>query len=152
MAEAAQIYVWGKRRRPTPDDADWPRPSPRKRARDSSLNPPCALCTLMFSPKGLEYLNSPNGFRHWTRAECQASGNESCRVCKFIFLVVCKEYDENWGHDDRLIFRNFQSTNLKTPVSGSQSPAIYGLKGSLESEADKCIITIYPFAKKGKNS
>ncbi|KAH7110713.1 heterokaryon incompatibility protein-domain-containing protein [Dactylonectria macrodidyma] len=148
-AQQIQISVREKRRRPASDDADRPGPSQVKKIRESTPDLLCTSCTLMFSHQGLEYLNSPNGFDHRTRAECMASRNESCRMCRFIFLVVCKEHDETWASDDRLIFRNFRNTHSTSPVSGIQLPGIYGLKGSLESEPDKCIITIYSFARMG---
>ena len=106
----------------------------------------------MFSHQGLNYLNSPSGFLHQTRTECMASGNEGCRMCELVFLVVCKDYDQNWSGGDRLIFRNFRSAHSTSAVSSTRLPGIYGLKGSLESEPDKHVITIYPFAKKGKYS
>ncbi len=73
-------------------------------------------------------------------------------MCELVFLVVCKDYDKNWSGDDRLIFRNFRSAHPTSAISSTRLPGIYGLKGSLESEPDKYIITIYPFAKKGKYS
>ncbi|RYO83155.1 hypothetical protein DL766_006953 [Monosporascus sp. MC13-8B] len=149
MAEEAQIPIRQNRRRPASDDADPPGPSQPKRTRESKPDHRCVPCTLMFSEQGLKYLNSPNGFRHRTRAECMASRTEGCRMCEFIFLVVYKEHDKNWGDDDHLIFRNFRSAHSRSTASGIQLPGIYGLKGCLESEPDKCIITMYPFAKKG---
>src|SRR5262249_2675328 len=132
MGEEAQITVMQNRRRPASDDADRLGSSHPKRIRESTPDVLCAPCTLMFSQQGLESLNSPNGFHHRTRAECMASGNEGCRICKFVFLAVCKEYDKNWAGDDRLIFRNFRSA--RSTVSSIRLPGIYGLKGSLESE------------------
>ncbi|RYP13019.1 hypothetical protein DL765_007050 [Monosporascus sp. GIB2] len=149
MAEEAQLPIRQNRRRPASDDADSPGPSQPKRARESKPDLRCAPCTLMFSQQGLEDLNSPNGFRHRTRAECMASRTEGCRMCEFIFQVVCKEHDKNWEDDDHLIFRNFRRAHSTRTVSGIQLPGIYGLKGCLESEPDKCIITMYPFAKNG---
>lgn len=150
MGEEAQISVKQKRRS-APDDADRPGPSQPKRIRESTPNAPCAPCTHMFSKQGLSSLNSPNGFRHRTRTECMASGNEGCRICKFVYLAVCKEYDENWAGDDPLIFRNFRSAHSTSTVPNIRPLAgVYGLKGSLESEPDKCLITIYPFAEKSK--
>ncbi|KAI1422035.1 heterokaryon incompatibility protein-domain-containing protein [Xylaria sp. FL1777] len=148
MNEEAQIPVRQNRRRPASDDADTAGPSQPKRTRESKANIRCVLCTLMFSQQSLKYLNSPNGFYHLTRSECIASRTEGCRICEFIFLVVCKEHDKNWGNDDRLIFRNFRSAHSTSTVSRIQLPGIYGLKGSLEFEPDKCIITMYPFAEK----
>lgn len=148
MGEKAPVPVRQKRQRPVSHDAD--RPSQRKRTQESTTDLLCTSCTLVFSRQGLEHLNSPSGFRHRTRTECMASGNEGCRLCKFILLVVCKEHDENWASDDRLILRNFRSAQSTSKLSSIQLPGIYGLKGVLESEPDKCIITIYLFAKKGK--
>ncbi|KAK3904143.1 heterokaryon incompatibility protein-domain-containing protein [Staphylotrichum tortipilum] len=149
MGEEASIPVGQKRQRPESPDADRPDPSPRKRTQKTAPDALCTSCALVFSRRGLEHLSSPNGFRHRTRAECTASGNAGCRLCKFILLVVSKENDENWASGDRLTFRNFRSAHSTSTVSGTQLPGIYGLKGTLESEPDKCIITIYPFAKKG---
>ncbi len=151
MGEEAPIPARQKRQRPVSHDADRPGPSRRKRIQESPPNPLCASCALMFSHQGLEHLNSPSGFPHHTRAECIVSGNEGCRLCKFILLVVREEDSGNWPRDGRLIFRNFQSAHPTSKVSSFQLPGIYGLKGTLESEPDKCIITIYPFAKKGEN-
>src|SRR5262245_48570592 len=148
MGEEAQITARQNRRRPASDDAD----RLPKRIRESTPDVLCAPCILLFSQQGLESLNSPNGFRHRTRAECMASGNEGCRICRFVFLAVCREYDTNWAGDDRLIFRNFRRARSTSTVSSIRLPGIYGLKGSLESEPDKCIITIYLFAKGSKYS
>jgi hypothetical protein len=152
MSEEAQIPIRQSRRRHTSDDADSSGPSQPKRTRESKPDLRCGPCALMFSQQGLKYLNSPNGSRHRTRDESWASRTEGCRMCEFIFLLVCKEHDKNWGGNDRLIFRNFRNAHLTGTVSGIQLPGIYGLKGSLESEPDKCIITMYPFAEKGKYS
>ena len=151
MGEEAQIPIGQNRRRHASDDAD-SSPSQPKRTRESKPDLRCAPTPLMFSQQGLRYLNSPNGFRHRTRAESRASRTEGCRMCEFIFLVVCKEHDKNWRDNDRLIFQNFRNAHSTSTVSGFQLPGIYGLKGSLESEPDKCIITMYPFAEKGKYS
>lgn len=157
MGEEAPIPAFPgrqKRQRPVSHDGDRPTPSQRKRIQEITPGPLlCRSCTLMFSHQGLEHLNSPSGFRHRTRAECTASGNEGCGLCKFILLslVINEEHYTNWASDDGLIFRNFRSTNSTSNTSSIQLPGIYGLKGILESEPDKCIITIYPFAKKGKH-
>ncbi|KAI0592765.1 heterokaryon incompatibility protein-domain-containing protein [Biscogniauxia sp. FL1348] len=136
--------------RPWSDYADSPDLPQSKRTRESKPELQCVLCTLMFSQQGLKHLNSPKGLRHWTRAECMASRAEGCRLCEFIFLVIYKEHGNNWRDNDPLIFRNFRSSQSTRTVSGSiQLPGIYGLKGSLESELDKFIIKILPFAERG---
>ncbi len=152
MGEEAPIPVRQKRQRPVSHDvdSDRPGPSPRKRIQESTPDPLCTSCTLLFSHQGLGHLNSPSGFRHRTRAECMASGTEGCRLCKFILPAVGKEYEGNWASDDRLIFRNFRDAHSTSKASGIQLPGIYGLRGFLESEPDKCVISIYPFAKKGR--
>ena len=106
------------------------------------------ICTLMFSRQGLESLNSPNGFRHRTRVEYIASESEGCRMCKFVSLAICEGYDENWADDDGLVFRNFRS-GRSMGTTNARLPGICGLRGSLESELDNCIITINVFAKWG---
>ena len=149
MAEQAPIPVTQKRQRPGSHDADRPGPSQRKRMQESTPDPLCASCALIFSHRGLEHLNSRDGFRHRTHAECTASGDGGCRLCRFILLVVCREHDKNWAGDDRLIFRNFRNAHSTSKASTIQLPGIYGLRGTLESEPDRCVITIYPFATTG---
>ncbi|KAI1635196.1 heterokaryon incompatibility protein-domain-containing protein [Biscogniauxia mediterranea] len=150
MDENAQIPIRRSQRRPASDFVDSPSLPQSKRTRESKPELQCDLCTLMFSRQGLTYLNSPNGLRHRTRADCMASRAEGCKMCEFIFLVVYKEHDNNWRDNDRLVFRNFRSTHsMRTVPSSIQLSGIYGLKGSLESEPDKCIIKILPFAEKG---
>ncbi|EAQ87603.1 hypothetical protein CHGG_04222 [Chaetomium globosum CBS 148.51] len=79
MDEKTPIPGRQKRQRPMSHDGDRPGLSQRKRIQESTPGPLlCTSCTLMFSHQGLEHLNSPSGFRHWTRAECTASGNEGC--------------------------------------------------------------------------
>lgn len=121
-----------------------------KRVRANAMDVPCAPCTLMFSRRGLEYLHSPDGFRHRTRAECLASGSGGCRICKLIYSMVCRSH-ENWEADDRLIFRNIQGAHSTSLVSGIPLPGIDALRGSLESEPGRGIGTIYPFAKGGQS-
>jgi hypothetical protein len=70
-------------------------------------------------------------------------------MCEFIFQTVYKEPGLDWNDSDRLLFWNFRSTHAKSTVVGAPLSSIYGLRGSLESEPDKCVITMYPFAKKG---
>jgi hypothetical protein len=152
MGEEAQTFASQNRRRPVSDDEDRPNLSQPKRLRETTHDVLCVPCTLMFSHQGLESLNSTNGFRHRTRAECMISGNEGCSMCKFVFLVVCKEYDTNWANEDHLIFRNFKTVRSTNIVPSTRLPDIYGLKGSLESDTDKCIVTVYLFAKRSKYS
>lgn len=147
----AQIPVRQNWRTRTSEDADWPDSSPpAKRMRESISDFLCDQCTLMFSHRGLETLNSPNGFRHQSRTNCLASGYDGCRICEFVFRAVCKEDDKNWAGEDRLIFRNLKSACSTSTISSIGLPGMYGLKGSLESEPDKYIITIYVFAERSK--
>ncbi|RMZ91160.1 hypothetical protein DV736_g1624, partial [Chaetothyriales sp. CBS 134916] len=75
MLEETQIPVRHNRRRPPSDDADRPFSSQPKRIRQNTPDVLCASCTLMFSHKGLESLNSPNGFRHRTCTEYDPLGD-----------------------------------------------------------------------------
>ncbi len=152
MASEVQVRIRQNRRRSASDDTGSLEASRSKRTRESKPDRRCAPCALIFSQMGLRCLNSMNGFHHRTRAECMSSRTEGCRLCEFIFLVVCKEHEKDWGDDDRLVFRNFRSAHSTNTASSSQLLGIYGLRGSLEPEPSKCIITIYPFAEIGKCS
>ena len=102
----------------------------------------CASCTLMFSDKGLVYLNFPDGFAHHTLDQLEISGTNGCPLCQLIFDLVSWQGGGRWEPDARLIFRN-QST-----TSGEGVPGIHVLQGTLENAPD--IIRIYPFAKASK--
>lgn len=117
-----------------------------RRIRRRTVDNPCDLCKLMFSRKGLQYLNSVNGLRHHTRADCVASRDKGCRICKFIFLAVCKDHDQDWDDNDHLLFRNLPQ---ERPTN---TPGIYGLQCIFESGLTDCIITIDTFAKEGLHS
>lgn len=127
-------------RRPAPeiDGRSLPRRT-RRRTEDD----PCDLCKSMFSRKGLQSLNSVDGLRHHTRAGCIASRDEGCKICKFIFLAVCKDHDGDWDEDGHLVFRN---NHPQKPIN---YPGIYGLQCSLEGGLTDHEITIDTFAKEG---
>ncbi|KAM0263537.1 hypothetical protein ACHAQJ_001156 [Trichoderma viride] len=127
------------------DNADVTGQSLTRRTRRPTLDPACDLCKLMFSHRGLQYLNSLNGLRHRTRTDCEASGNNGCEICKFIFLVVYNENNENWTGSDHLIFRNSRQTSLTN--TDNIQPGIYGLQGTFASKPNDCIINIHPFAE-----
>lgn len=140
--------VGHKRRRSKSDrSTNWPNQPQLKRSRRRVRDLSCGVCTIMFSHQGLQYLNSPSGFRHRNRTDCMACADEGCGMCKLIFYVVCKEHDADWAPNDRLIFRNFRNPQSLSTASMSQLPGIYGLEGALESEPTKSIITIQLFAK-----
>ncbi|KAL7924429.1 heterokaryon incompatibility domain-containing protein [Trichoderma austrokoningii] len=127
-----------RRRRPTPEIDGRRLP---KRTRRRTLDSPCNLCRLMFSRKGLQCLNSVNGLRHHTRASCIVSGDEGCKICKFIYLAVCKDYDRNWDENGHLIFRNNQ------PQRSTNNSGIYGLRCAIEGGVTDSVTRIDTFAK-----
>lgn len=129
-----------RRRRPAPETNGQPLP---KRIRRRTLDNPCDLCELMFSRKGLQCLSSVNGLRHHTRASCIASRDEGCKICKFIFLAVCKDNDRDWNENIHLVFRN---SLQQRPTN---NPGIYGLQCTFEGGLIDCMITIDTFAREG---
>lgn len=134
----------GRRRRRPASEIDG-QPLAR-RFRRRSLDNPCNLCRLMFSREGLQHLNSLNGLRHHTRASCAASQDEGCKICKFIFLAVCKDHEQDWDDDDHLLFRNISHER------SSNIPGIYGLQCTIDGGFTSCIITIHTFAREGRCS
>lgn len=128
------------RRRPLPEIDG--RPLPR-RTRRRTEDDPCDLCKLMFSRKGLQQLNSVDGLPHHTRAGCIASRDEGCKICKFIFLAVCKDHDRDWAENGLLTFRN---DHLQRPINNS---GIYRLQCTFKRGLTDHVITctIDTFAK-----
>jgi hypothetical protein len=131
------------RRRPAPEINGQPLP---RRTRRRTLEDPCDLCKLMFSSKGLEHLNSLAGLRHHTRASCVASQDEGCKICKFIYLAVCKDPERDWGENDHLIFHNF------LPQPSINNPSLYSLQCTIEGGLADSVITINTFAREGLHS
>lgn len=131
----------GRRRQRSAPEIDG-RSLPRRTRRRTEDNP-CDLCKSMFSRKGLQCLNSADGLRHHTRAGCIASRDEGCRICKFIFLAVCKDHDQDWDENCHLIFRN---NDPQKPINNSR---IYGLQCTFEGGLTDHVITINTFAKEG---
>ncbi|KAL7942559.1 heterokaryon incompatibility domain-containing protein [Trichoderma barbatum] len=102
----------------------------------------------MFSLEGLESLNSPEGFWHRNRADCMASANAGCGMCELILFVFCKEHNEDWAHEQRLIFRNSRVPQPMSMASNRHVIGIYGLEGLLDCAPTKSAVTIQLFAKK----
>lgn len=99
----------------------------------------------MFSRKGLQQLNSVDGLPHHTRAGCIASRDEGCKICKFIYLAVCKDHDRDWVENGLLTFHNYHP---QRPVKNS---GIYRLQCTFKRGLTDHIITctIDTFAKEG---
>ncbi|KAK4085082.1 uncharacterized protein Triagg1_72 [Trichoderma aggressivum f. europaeum] len=102
----------------------------------------------MLSHDGLKSLNSLDGFWHQNRTDCIASADAGCGLCKLILFAVCSEHDEDWAHEQRLIFRNSRVPRSLSTLPNSQQTGIYGLTCSIESEPTKPTVTIQVFAKK----
>ncbi|KAL7786937.1 heterokaryon incompatibility domain-containing protein [Trichoderma afarasin] len=105
----------------------------------------------MLSHEGLKSLNSPDGFWHRNRTDCKAAADEGCGLCKLILFAVCREYDEDWACEQRLIFRNSRVSRSVSTLPKSQQTGIYGLHCSIESEPTKPAVNIQVFAKKGNS-
>ncbi len=138
-----------KRRRSESDSStDQGNESQSKRSRRRIDNLSCRICALMLSHEGLKSLNSPDGFWHRNRTDCQVSADAGCGLCKLILFAVCREHDEDWTREQRLIFRNCRVPRSLSTVPNSQQTGIYGLQCSIESEPTKPTVTIQIFAKK----
>lgn len=124
-----------------------------ERPRNGLQERTCQVCTLMLSHQGLQHLNSPNGFLHHTRTGCAACANRGCRMCKLILFAVCKDHDEDWKPEDRLLFRNSQDAqSFPTTSSDRELAGIYSLRGAFESSPTVYMLTIQLFAKQGQYS
>ncbi|GJC96173.1 heterokaryon incompatibility protein [Colletotrichum higginsianum] len=144
MAETAAIprrLVHRRRRSATDDGAVVPDPKrSRKIGTDEAC---CSRCRLILTKEGLTELNSADGLRHSSYAECCASAMEGCEICVFIIVAIEKKKEHKWDADDVLTFRNRASERRP----GAVPFGIDVLEGSLSSGA--VVISIYPYAEQG---
>lgn len=73
-------------------------------------------------------------------------------MCKLILFAVCKEHDEDWRHEDRLLFRNSQDVLSVSTTPKKDAAGICNLRGAFESNPGASILTIQLFAKQGQHS
>ncbi|KAH0491046.1 hypothetical protein TgHK011_002492 [Trichoderma gracile] len=95
------------------------------------------------------HLDSPNGFLHQNRTGCVASADQGCGFCKLVLFAVCKEHDDDWNHEERLLFRNFSDVQTASKSTESTSTGIYNLQVAFESNPITSFCTMQLFAKKG---
>lgn len=137
------------RLRSASDDDDSPKQLQPKKRKKLQHDRRCSVCVHMFSQSGLEQLNSSDGFRHRSRAECNSSKSSGCGMCEFILLATLKERNATWDSDDHLIFHNFQNVHSSRPLQGTRLRGIYGLAASFNSNPQDRILKICVFAEKG---
>ncbi|TFB00424.1 hypothetical protein CCMA1212_007755 [Trichoderma ghanense] len=82
-------------------------------------------------------------------SSCAACANRGCRMCKLILFAVCKDHDEDWDHEDRLLFRNSEDLQSFSTTSKTDLAGIYNLRAALGSSPTVPILTIQLFAKQG---
>jgi hypothetical protein len=119
----------------------------RKRARIAENESRCAACTGLFSSRGLQELQSEDGYAHRTRQEAEASAKEGCALCDFLVQVGKTKFGKDkfekykWSAGDRLVFEDQSG-------SENQAPTLTRLRGRIKGSDE--VLTIYPFTKRGK--
>ncbi|KAM0421484.1 hypothetical protein ACHAPT_010657 [Fusarium lateritium] len=112
----------------------------RKRARRAQPEHRCAACRGLFSKRGLQELQSNDGYAHCTRREAEASVKDGCSLCQFFAQAVLSKFGrQKWSLDDRLVFRS-------QPRSERQA-VLTVLEGRIAGASEA--ITIYPFTQRG---
>ncbi|KAJ4180922.1 hypothetical protein NW755_011457 [Fusarium falciforme] len=116
----------------------------RKRARVAENDSRCAACTGLFSSRGLQELQSEDGYAHRTRQEAEASAKEGCALCDFLVQVGKTKFGKDkfekykWSAGDRLVFEDQSG-------SENQPPTLMRLRGRINGSDE--VLTIYPFTK-----
>ncbi|KAM5349512.1 hypothetical protein ACJ41O_006017 [Fusarium nematophilum] len=103
----------------------------------------CEPCRILFSQQGLKDLDSPFGLSHRTRGEFEASIQDGCTFCEFLYGLATKRFGKDWAGDDRLLFRNLDQ-NLE-PEGAACMSYIHMLQATVKGS--KGALTIFPFAE-----
>ncbi|RSL78667.1 hypothetical protein CEP51_008016 [Fusarium floridanum] len=101
----------------------------------------CVVCAGLFTSKGLQELQSEDGYEHRTREKAEESAKEGCTLCAFLVRLGKNKFGvDKWLAGHHLVFRSQRQ-------SDNQTPLLTILRGTIKRSNE--ILTIYPFAKSG---